>query len=309
MRYVRPQQLLAGIHAERPDEAVPELVQAGEQWAPAFIGTRAHAVWEFYFQLDGTTAWTSRGRPHVLRPGHFLAAPPRVRTAMRKRPRSRHHFYFAAIDLGPVLARHPALRPPWAGAGAECVVFPHAASLQAPFRQLIREVSMRLPHRAEGLRAAVDSLVIEASRLFEAGGRAILPLHPAVQKVKDLLDHDYGEPWHLADLGRLVGVSPNHLVHLFTQEVGVSPHQYLLRRRTDEARRLLRETDVPVTRLALDLGFSSSQHFAKAFRAATKTSALAFRRRVRAGGGGEVGRQSRGRGAATAATKRQVRAA
>jgi AraC-like DNA-binding protein len=308
MRYIRPEQLLTGFHAERPDDAVPELVHAGEQWAPAryFIGTHAHDEWDFYLQLDGSTEWTCRaggdGGAHALRPGHFFAAPPRVRHAMRDRPRARHHFFFAAVDLAPVLARHPSLRPLWRDAAAAgCATFSNAQGLEPAFRQLIREVSMRLPHRSEGLRAALDYLVIETSRLFEAGdGRAILPMHPAVQKAKDLLDRDFAEPWHLADLGRLVGVSPNHLVHLFTREVGVSPHRYLLRRRIDQAKQRLRDTELPVTKLARELGFSSSQHFAKAFRAATKTSAVVFRRECRRGDAGE----SRRRDGTKTATKK-----
>ncbi|MGH7215100.1 MAG: helix-turn-helix transcriptional regulator, partial [Tepidisphaeraceae bacterium] len=94
----------------------------------------------------------------------------------------------------------------------------------------------------------------------------------------------YTEPWRLADLGRMVGVSPNHLVQLFTRDVGVSPHRYLVQRRIERAKELLRQSDVPITQLALDLGFSSSQHFAKTFRQMAKCPARRFRQRYQEAG-------------------------
>src|SRR3989442_1158704 len=115
MRYIRPKGLLAGFHADSPASRVPELVHIGEQWAPAqwFIGDHDHDVWEFYLQLDGVTEWTSLGRTYLLRPGGFFAAPPRVRHSMKRGPRTKHHFFFAAIDLEPIIARHESLRPLW----------------------------------------------------------------------------------------------------------------------------------------------------------------------------------------------------
>jgi transcriptional regulator GlxA family with amidase domain len=95
--------------------------------------------------------------------------------------------------------------------------------------------------------------------------------------VRELLEQQFCEPWRLADLGRLAGLSPNHLAQLFGKEVGVSPHQYLLRQRIERAKELLAGTDVPITRIALDLGFSSSQHFARVFHQNVKRSARAYR--------------------------------
>jgi AraC-like DNA-binding protein len=197
---------------------------------------------------------------------------------MKDRPRARHHFFYAALDLDRIFARHPRLRPLWPR--RQCVFVQHAQSLAAPFRQLIREVSMRLPLRSEGLRLAVDYVVIEASRLLDSqAARPVLPLHPAVESTKQILEQQFDQPWRLADLGKLTAVSPNHLVQLFTQQVGVSPHRYLVGQRIERAKELLAHSDVPITQLALDLGFSSSQHFAKTFRQIVRCSARRYRER------------------------------
>lgn len=298
MKYDRPRKLLAGYHAHDPDPGVPELLFAGEQWAPSdyLIPDHVHGVWEFYLQLDGESWWESwedprRARKYRLLPGHFFAAAPGVKHGLNRPLPAEHHFFFAAVDLDAVFDRHPSLRPLWPT--RRCVYVPDGQSLQGPCRQLARELATAMPLRAEGLRAAVDYVVIEASRLLTHGrdraggrrrapaGRPLLPAHPAVQAVRDILDRDFAHPWRLADLGRLAGVSPNHLAQLFRAEVGVAPHQYLIRQRIERAREMLVQTDVPITQVALELGFASSQHFAKTFRRAVGCPAADFRRRAR----------------------------
>jgi AraC-like DNA-binding protein len=288
MALVRPPEVLAGFHAEAPAPDVPELVHAGEQWAPPelLIGPHEHDdAWELYLQVHGVSHWAdAAGRPHALRPRAFFAAPPGSRHGMTRRPSARHHFLYAALRLDPVLARHPALRPAWEPPRPHAV--PGAASLEMPFRALVREVAVALPFRAEGLRAALDGLAVEATRLVAgaAGGTALAPAHPAVERARALLDEHYAQPWTLAALARAAHVSPTYLADLFTRDLGVPPHRYLLDRRIERARELLAHTDLSVTRTAYELGFSSPQHLARAFRAREGRSPREHRRAARAGG-------------------------
>ncbi len=234
-RFAHPPDLLAGFHADLPEPAVPEVVHIGEQWASRrlFITSHRHEVWEFYLQISGESRWDGPERTYALIPGNFLAVPPRVPHQMHDRPQDRHHFFFAAIDLNTILIRLPYLAPLWR---RETIVFlPPGAALLAPFRQLIREVSLTLPHRATGMRLALDALVLEASRLLEMSEEAPPRLeqsltlqHPAVLRAKELLDHQPGSDWRLTDLARRAGISAHHLVECFTREVGVSPRRYLL---------------------------------------------------------------------------------
>jgi AraC-like DNA-binding protein len=279
MRYFRPQGLLAGFHADSPEPAVSELVHIGEQWSPMErrIGRHEHRVWELYYQIDGVSLWASGGKRFELGARDLFIAPPRVLHELINRPTGKHHFFFAAIDVAPVVDRHPILAKSWRA--RECVAVKNAEGVEAPFRQLIREVTLRLDHRAEGLRSALDYLIIETTRaLGDRPAEAFVALHPAVHRAKQLLEGQSEEPWRLGDLARLVHLSPNHLAQLFTAEVGVSPRQFLLRERVRRAKELLRDSDAPVTSIALDLGFSSSQHFAKMFKKIAGRSALSFRR-------------------------------
>ena len=282
-----PPELLAGFHAYGPDPDVPELDHAGEQWASRrlLIPTHVHPVWEFYAQVSGESCWDGPDSSYLLRPGDFFAVPPDVPHRMHDRPQDRHHFFFAAIDLDVVLARLPDVAPLWR---EEVICVVGAASLLPPFRHLIREISLSLPHRAAGLRLALDGLVLESSRLLGATpGEAALSLtlrHPAVRRAKDVLDGEPGRAWRLADLAQTAGVLPNHLVECFTREVGVSPRRYLLGVRVRMAQEMLTGSDVGVTDLALELGFASGQHFAATFKRLTGETALGYRARQRSRG-------------------------
>jgi len=280
MEFHRPKGLFAGFHASFPDTHLPELMHIGEQWAPGdySIGEHIHSVWEFYFQIGGDSQWESEGKTHTLKPGGFFAVAPGVSHRLRERPQARHHFFYAAIDIDRICKRHEELRAFWRGRG---VVFePCGETLQSPFRQLIREVSAILPHRTRGMRTALDYLVIEATRLLEKEreGGSFIASHPAVMRAREILDHHPAEHWKLAELSKLAGLSPSRLSECFAHDIGMSPHQYLLRTRIELAKEALQQSDVSVTDIALDLGFSSSQHFASTFKRITGVTALDFRK-------------------------------
>ena len=74
-----------------------------------------------------------------------------------------------------------------------------------------------------------------------------------------------------------LGLCYRQLARHFEAQFGISPKRYQMIRRVEEARRLLAATDMPVTAIALELGFGSSQHFASRFRQVTGQSATAVR--------------------------------
>jgi transcriptional regulator GlxA family with amidase domain len=155
--------------------------------------------------------------------------------------------------------------------------------LQLPFRQLVREVTLKLPYRGAGLRFALDYLVLELSRLVERQNQESekdqnrVLVRPGVQKAKQLLDNQPERSWKLSELARIAGVSSQYLVKCFTQEIGLSPHQYLLQVRINRAKDLLTHSDVSITELALELGFSSSQYFANVYKRYTGQTAQEYR--------------------------------
>ena len=74
-----------------------------------------------------------------------------------------------------------------------------------------------------------------------------------------------------------VGLSPAGLRARFKAETGYTLHEYIIRRRIEEARRRLSDTKEDITEIAHALGFSSSQYFATVFRRTTGLAPGEFR--------------------------------
>ena len=85
----------------------------------------------------------------------------------------------------------------------------------------------------------------------------------------------------LEDAARQAGLSPFHFLRLFSNVLGVTPHQYLLRSRLRRAARLLTDDDIPVTDIAYDVGFGDLSNFVRTFHRAAGVSPTKFRQASR----------------------------
>ena len=79
-----------------------------------------------------------------------------------------------------------------------------------------------------------------------------VPAYVHLLRAKDLIDRAYGEPLDIPVLARVAVASPKHFIRSFRRAFGETPHRYLLRRRIERAKELLRETDASVTVWVLD---------------------------------------------------------
>ena len=75
-------------------------------------------------------------------------------------------------------------------------------------------------------------------------------------------------------------VSPLYLARAFKTAIGQSPHQYVLGRRLERAKELLRNTDTPIVEVALAAGFSSQSHLSNWFVRLVGVSPAAYRRQT-----------------------------
>ena len=90
------------------------------------------------------------------------------------------------------------------------------------------------------------------------------------------------EEWPVRRLGRVSGVSAAHFARSFKEAFGVPPHRYLLTRRIERAAALLRDTDLAITEIAFQTGWSSLGTFGRTFRDVTGESPGELRARERA---------------------------
>ena len=101
-------------------------------------------------------------------------------------------------------------------------------------------------------------------------------------RAKDRMDAASHEEWPVPRLASVSGVSEAHFARSFKQAFGVPPHRYLLTRRVERAKALLRETDLPIIEIAFQTGWASLGTFGRTFRDITGESPSAVRERERA---------------------------
>lgn len=87
-----------------------------------------------------------------------------------------------------------------------------------------------------------------------------------LKRARDLLDSRYAEDLSLEDIARDAAMSKFHFIRQFKLSTGLSPYQYLLKRRLERARSLLLDGDLPIARIALAVGFSDQSQFNRHFK-------------------------------------------
>lgn len=100
-------------------------------------------------------------------------------------------------------------------------------------------------------------------------------------RARDRMDAASHEQWSVRRLARVSGVSETHFAHSFKLAFGVPPHRYLLTRRIERAVALLRDTDLPITEIALRTGWESLGTFGRTFRDITGKNPGAIRTQVK----------------------------
>lgn len=103
--------------------------------------------------------------------------------------------------------------------------------------------------------------------------------------VRRYIDNHYKENISLDLLAEMTHVSKYYMVHAFTEEYGISPINYMISHRIEEAKQLLKNDDYSMGFISRMLGFSSPSYFSQSFKKMTKMSPNEYRRRHRNTGG------------------------
>jgi len=103
-------------------------------------------------------------------------------------------------------------------------------------------------------------------------------------RARDRMDSASHEEWPVPRLAKVSGISQAHFARSFKRAFGVPPHRYLLTRRIERARALLRDTDLPITQIAFQTGWNSLGTFGRIFRDVTGESPSELRAREKAAG-------------------------
>jgi AraC family transcriptional regulator len=106
-------------------------------------------------------------------------------------------------------------------------------------------------------------------------------LAPWIQRrCVDFMHARLSEDISLEDLAAEAQLSPFHFARVFKQSIGVPPRVYLTRIRIEKACELLEKTELPVTEIAFEVGYASSQAFARVFLKERNTTPTAYRKGI-----------------------------
>jgi AraC family transcriptional regulator len=127
-----------------------------------------------------------------------------------------------------------------------------------------------------------SALAVHLLRRYSTAGATVgrtatmLPsfkLRRATQYINDNL----GRNLALSEIARTLAMSSYHFSRVFKQTTGVAPHHYLIARRVECAKSLLRETDLSISEIAHRVGCTNQSHFSVLFHRATAMTPSMFR--------------------------------
>jgi len=248
-----------------------------------------HEAHELLFVLEGATTYEFRpGRTMEVTGGYFLFAPhgsqhrggqdvrmPSVLCGIqfdaRRRDAARHSV-LTCEDLHTLLGQLDGVPP---------TVRPFDRELRRVIPRMMEECQAFNAGRGDfatkaSLRALACLAIVEAARQLASLGRAD-PTEMVAAAEAYLREH-FAEQLQMSDLARHLGLSRARMFEVFKQATGLTPNDYLVRRRIQQARELLQETERSITDIALATGFSSSQYFSQVFRKYVGVTPSEYRR-------------------------------
>lgn len=236
-------------------------------------------------QLSGNvTVHQSRGgrtRSRTMNPGDVTVTPVGPPTRWRQAGQS----LVVLLRLSPAYVRIVA--------GDECALDPDRFEIQGNFATRdarIEDVGRRLLAGLE-LEGAdshlyVDTLACELT-IHLLRQYTTAPAAPTWPKAKLsphklrramlYIDENLRNDLTLTAIAEAVSLSPGHFAHAFREATGVAPHRYVLERRVEGAKALLRESDMPITEIADRIGCSSHSHLSVLFHRITGLTPRQFR--------------------------------
>jgi AraC-like DNA-binding protein len=93
------------------------------------------------------------------------------------------------------------------------------------------------------------------------------------------LDSNYTSAITIQHVSQETALSPYHFIRLFCRVYKQTPHQYIIQRRIERAKELLRSSDLSVTEICLEIGFESLGSFSTRFRKTAGLSPSEYRKK------------------------------
>jgi AraC-like DNA-binding protein len=264
-------------------EGGKDLPDSSQDLLRALIESAARAISERWFRLAHCRHWVLAAMPRNA-PGssvilavdgdqRLLGADRKARQwlEMSGRRFEKHLGLAAFFETGPNLLRRrgnsdvPVTLP---AASSE----PWVALITPPYIGAIEACDGRAVLHA---RPRLDLLTLCQTALPQRRQRGLS--HSALRCVEEYIEAHLDSPLDIEELAAIVRMSPSHFTRSFHRSAGVTPHRYVVQCRIMRARELLTASDLPLTEIALNVGFSDQSHFCRRFHELVGVPPGAFR--------------------------------
>jgi len=269
-----PGQETAGAFAHWSSPFLPGLEFTTRSPHVHYYRYHVHDPLEITWVMSGAVEVVYRDREWRQECGSaFLVAPREPHAGGR---RAGQPFSFVTMHLPAELLPEVA-----ACAGLDCHRLPVVA-MRSAVLPLLEALMARL-QAATSATGQVEALAeMLVGFLGNAAGATILPEsdgtgHPAVHRIRELLDHAYEQEVAVAELADAVHLHDRYLISLFKTATGIPPHQYLIARRLELARRLMSSRQ-PLCAVAAATGFTDQSHLTRHFKRTFGVTPGAFQR-------------------------------
>lgn len=259
-------------------------------------GQASHSVYELMYLCAGSAAWRADGRTVVLGAGDGLLFPPGHAHPIELRPGAHGYVCRFSAEAGghelhawlrdEAAARLRALHafaPEEPARDAPAAAHALWVHLDGPGEERVRGVLWQLVREQNDSMEGADELRRLSLRqllvLLRRAARRDLPGTDAAQALpsgdwkEDMvrafalrLEQQYAEPVDFAQLARQNGLSLVYFRAIFKQYTGFPPTEYLARVRVQKALELLQTTRLPISEIALQVGFDDANYFSRTFK-------------------------------------------
>lgn len=125
--------------------------------------------------------------------------------------------------------------------------------------------------------AALAALGVPAKRWLTR-----IDIFHQLQTAKTYLETAPPDEASICQAAEEAGMSLHHFIRNFHELYGITPHQFLSRRRIEEAQKLLEREELSVTEVALEVGYKDLSAFGREFKSVVGQSPRAYRKDKRA---------------------------
>ena len=222
--------------------------------------------------LTGALSWQTRHGRGVARPGQALLLDcnaPHTYAAQGK-----CSFTFVHFAGG----QSAAICEEIARTGGSMIHLPDPNELSETIGEMLSCMRSERKLNAGQASAMIYSMLMKLLERSGASGRSGTG-NPAVDRAIAHIRTHLSECLTVEDMAAATGYSPSYFSHLFAEDTGMSPYQFVVQCRVEHAQQLLMTTRQTVQEIAFQCGFNSAANFCYTFRRLTGVSPHAYRRR------------------------------